>query len=208
MTRTSRRLATTTVAALLAIGGTSVAAISSAGAQTADPPATITDPTAPVSMTVTVHLPLIGDVTLTVDTATGEISDVSVTPLAEVAVSDPVVADHHITIDVTYADGTTATVVLEVEGEDGGVSVEIGAPDDGSDDDGDHSGPPPIEDRGESAEHRQDFQGHRGHGEGIPESNVAPTPPTPENDQRGDVHSQDQGQGRQDRHDDGQESDD
>ena len=172
--RRTARIATTSIAALLAIGGTTAATMLTAAAQTVDPPTTVApDPAIPVSLVATIDLPMIGVVTVTLDASSDGISDVSFTPADGVTSGTTTIDRHHVQLDVVFADGTTQTIRLEAEVRDGEATIEVEdhdgdhASDDDHESDDDHTGPPAIEDRGRSAEHRQDDQGHNGRGQGV-----------------------------------------
>ena len=170
--RRTARIASASVAALLAIGGTTAATMLTAGAQTVDPPTTVApDPATPVTLVATIDLPMIGVVTITLDAANEGISDVTFTPADGITSGATTIDRHHVQLDVVLADGTTQTIRLEAKIRDGQATIEIDDHDDANDrdhdSDDDHAGPPAIEDRGNSAEHRQDDQGHNGRGRGV-----------------------------------------
>lgn len=154
------RTAAASLAALLAVSGTMTVTTGLAAAQTA-PPTTVGEPspttTAPALPTeFAVTLPGLGDISLSVDPATGAIVSLVVTPIDGVTASDPAPTHGGVRIDFTLADGTVKAIVVEVHARDGSFSVEIET-DDGEDGgDGTHSGPPPIDQRGNSTNHRND----------------------------------------------------
>ncbi len=166
-----KRTAAISMAALLTVGGASTALVATAGAQTVDPPTTTTtvDPTAPVVTDFPITLAGLGDISLSVDPTTHEISNIVVTPLDGITVADPIAVHNGIQLDFTLADGTVKSIVVEVEGHHGQVRLEVEGPES---EDGEHhgDGPPPIEDRGVSSEHRNDD--HDRHG---PDATTPPT---------------------------------
>ena len=156
-----KRAAAISMAALLSVGGTTAALATTAGAAVTDPsPTTSIDPTtpttapAPAVTAFSVTLAGLGDISLSVDPITREISNIVVTPIDGVTVADPVAVHNGIQLDFTLADGSVRSIVVEIEGHHGTVRVEIEDPE--SDDDEHGDGPPAIEDRGRSAEHRND----------------------------------------------------
>lgn len=156
---TRSRTAALSLSALLAVGGTAALTTGLAAAQT-DPSTTTTvaAPTAPTDVALT--LPGLGDIALSVDPATGAILALTVTPIDGVTVADPIPVHHGVQLDFTLADGTVRSIVVEVHARDGAVRVEVEPADDDEGEDHEHAGPPPIDQRGESADHRQDDTGH------------------------------------------------
>lgn len=154
------RTAAVSLTALLAMGGTTALTTGIAAAQT-DPSTTtsttVAAPSAPTDIAIT--LPGLGDIALSVDPTTGAIVSLTVTPIDGVTVADPVPVHNGVQLDFTLADGTVVSKVVEVKVRDGAVEVEIEAADDEVEDQ-QHSGPPPIDQRGESAEHRNDDNEH------------------------------------------------
>lgn len=181
-----RRAAAFSVAALLSVGGASTVMASTAGAQvtssstssTSIPQTTSTTQAPGVVVTdFSVTLAGLGDITLSVDPTTREISNIVVTPLDGITVADPIAVHNGVQLDFTLADGTVRSIVVEIEGHHGQVRIEVEEEtEDEGDDDRRREGPPAIEDRGVSAEHRNDDNGHRGRGSGIPTTTT--TPPT------------------------------
>ncbi len=186
-----KRVAAISMAALLSLGGATAIA-STAGAQstssttTSDPSVTVTD--------FSVTLAGLGDLTLTIDPVTHEISNIVVVPLDGITASDPVAVHHGVQIDFILADGTVRSIVVEVEDHHGQVRIEI-EDDTGELSDDDHSGdgPPAIADRGRSAEHRNDDKGHQGpgaSGTSVP-GDATTSAPTPQSDRGATIRSQD-----------------
>jgi len=172
-----KRTAAISMAALLSVGGATAALASTAGAVGTDPssPTTSIDPTTPTTAPavppevtgLSITLAGLGDISLSVDPVTHEISNIVVTPIDGVTATDPVVVRNGIQLQFTLTDGTVRSIVVEVEGHHGQVRLEV--EDEESDDDhGD--GPPPIAERGRSADHRNDQ--HDRHGPDVT------TPPT------------------------------
>lgn len=165
-----KRAAAISMAALLSVGGATTALAATAGAQTVDPSTTTTsiDPTtsttevtAPVVTDFSITLAGLGDISLSVDPITHEISNIVVTPLDGITVADPIAVHNGIQLDFTLADGTVKSVAVEVEGHHGTVRLEVEGPE-SEDEARQGDGPPPIEDRGESAEHRNDDHDRHG----------------------------------------------
>lgn len=186
-----KRVAAISMAALLSLGGATAIA-STAGAQstssttTSDPSVTVTD--------FSVTLAGLGDLTLTIDPVTHEISNIVVVPLDGITASDPVAVHHGVQIDFILADGTVRSIVVEVEDHHGQVRIEIeDDTDELSDDDHSGDGPPAIADRGRSAEHRNDDKGHQGpgaSGTSVP-GDATTSAPTPQSDRGATIRSQD-----------------
>ena len=164
------RTAAVSLTALLAVGGTTALTAGLAGAQVVDPPssttstsidpATTTTTVAPGLPTdVAITLPGLGDIALSVDPATGEIVSLTVTPIDGVTVADPIPVHHGVQLDFTLADGTVTSMIVEVHARNGAVKVEV-EPADEEAAEHEHSGPPPVDQRGESAEHRNDDNDH------------------------------------------------
>lgn len=183
-----KRAAAISMAALLSVGGATTALAASAGAQTVEPSTTTTsiDPTtstteltAPVVTDFSITLAGLGDISLSVDPITHEISNIVVTPLDGITVADPIAVHNGIQLDFRLADGAVKSVVVEIEGHHGTVRLEVDAPE--SENGSQHGdGPPAIEDRGNSADHRNDD--HDRHGPDAtappatnPTTNGAPT---------------------------------
>lgn len=150
------RTAAVSLTALLALGGTTATLTGLAAAQT-EQPTTVTTPSAPTDVTLT--LPGLGDIAMSVDSSTGAVLSITVTPIDGVTVGDPVPVHHGVLLDFTLADGTVRSVVVEVRARDGAVKVEVEPADDDGED-GLHGGPPPVDERGESADHRNDDNEH------------------------------------------------
>lgn len=171
MTR-PRNAAALALVALLATGSAIALATGPAVAQTATPSSTdstetapaTTDPLLPAEFSMTI--PGLGDIALALDPSTGEILTVTVTPIEGVTAADPVPVHNGIRLEFTLADGTIRAMVVEIEFDDDGIEIEIEPADDGDDsDDGDErgehrNGPPPVAERGRSAEHRNDDNEH------------------------------------------------
>lgn len=171
MTR-PRTAAAVSLAALLAIGGTTALAAGPAGAQTdpstttstVDPSPVVPEPGQPIDLALT--LPGLGDLTLSFDPTSGEILTLVVTPLEGVTAADPVPVHNGVLLEFTLADGSVRAVVIEID--DDGIEIEIEHMDDPGDhhgddeddDDEDRNGPPPVAERGRSAEHRNDDNEH------------------------------------------------
>ena len=169
------RAAAISLAALLSVGGATTALVSIAGADATDPSTTTTtEAPAPAVTDFSSTLAGLGDISLTFDPITHEISNIVVTPLDGITAALPVAVHNGIQLVFTMADGTVKTIVVEVEGDHGTVTIEVEDPeseDDEQQSDGHRSdGPPPIEDRGVSADHRND--NHDRHGPDVT------TPPT------------------------------
>ncbi len=165
-----KRAAAISMAALLSVGGATTALAATAGAQTVEPSTTTTsiDPTtsttevtAPVVTDFSITLAGLGDISLSVDPITHEISNIVVTPLDGITVADPIAVHNGIQLDFTLADGTVKSVVVEIEGHHGTVRLEVEDPE-SENDDHHGDGPPAIEDRGNSAEHRNDAHDRHG----------------------------------------------
>lgn len=174
-----KRAAAISMAALLSVGGATTVLANTAGAQTPDQSTTSTsvDTTTPtieapaISVTdFSITLAGLGDISLSVDPITREISNIVVTPLDGITVSDPIAVHNGVQLDFTLADGTVKSIVVEIEGHHGQVRIEIEDETEDEFDDDHGNGPPAIEDRGNSAEHRNDD--HDRHGPN------ATTPPT------------------------------
>lgn len=173
-----KRAAAISMAALLSVGGatTVLATTASAGvldssttSTSVDPTTPTTDAPAPAITDFSITLAGLGDISLSVDPTTHEISNIIVTPLDGISVADPIAVHNGIQLDFTLADGTVKSIVVEVEGHHGQVRIEVEDPE--SEDDAHHGdGPPAIEDRGVSAEHRNDE--HDRHG---PDATTPPT---------------------------------
>jgi len=185
-----KRAAAISMAALLSVGGATTVLANAAGAQTPDQSTTSTsvDTTTPtteapaISVTdFSITLAGLGDISLSVDPITREISNIVVTPLDGITVGDPIAVHNGVQLDFTLADGTVKSIVVEIEGHHGQVRIEIEdeSEDEFDDDHGDDhgDGPPAIEDRGNSAEHRNDD--HDRHG---PDSTSPPTASPTTND--------------------------
>ena len=165
-----KRAAAISMAALLSVGGATTVLASTAGAgvndsstteTTIDPTTPTTEALAPVVTDFSITLAGLGDISLSVDPTTHEISNIVVTPLDGITVADPIAVHNGIQLDFTLADGTVKSVVVEVEGHHGTVRLEVEDPE-SEDEAHNGNGPPPIEDRGVSAEHRND--NHDRHG--------------------------------------------
>ena len=165
-----KRAAAISMAALLSVGGATTALAASAGAQTVEPSTTTTsiDPTtstteatAPVVTDFSITLAGLGDISLSVDPITHEISNIVVTPLDGITVADLIAVHNGIQLDFTLADGTVKSIVVEVEGHHGTIRLEVEDPE-SEDDDHHGDGPPAIEDRGNSAEHSNDAHDRHG----------------------------------------------
>ncbi len=178
-----KRAAAISMAALLSVGGATTALVSIAGAAATDPSATTTtvDPTtpttdvpAPAVTDLSSSLTGLGNISLTFDPITHEISNIVVTPLDGITAAVPIAMHNSIQLVFTLADGTVTTLVVEVEGDHGTVTLELDnqSPEDAAEQGGGHrsDGPPPIEDRGVSADHQND--NHDRHGPDVT------TPPT------------------------------
>ena len=178
-----KRAAAISMAALLSVGGATTVLANTAGAQTPDQSTTSTsvDTTTPTTeapaLSVTdfsITLAGLGDISLSVDPITHEISNIVVTPLDGITVGDPIAVHNGVQLDFTLADGTVKSIVVEIEGHHGQVRIEIEDETEDEFDDDHGNGPPAIEDRGNSAEHRNDD--HDRHG---PDSTSPPaTTPT------------------------------
>jgi len=173
MTR-PRTAAAVSLAALLAIGGTTALAAGPAGAQTdpstttstVDPSPVVPEPGQPIDLALT--LPGLGDLTLSFDPTSGEILTLVVTPLEGVTAADPVPVHNGVLLEFTLTDGSVRAVVVEID--DDGIEIEFEHMDDpenhheddedDDDADEDRSGPPPVAERGRSAEHRNDDNEH------------------------------------------------
>lgn len=152
------RTAALSLAALLTIGGTTAASAGLAAAQTDPTTSSTVDPSAPTTVPVT--LPGLGDIELTFDPATGAIEVLTVTPIEGITLTGSTSVRNGIRLDFTLADGTVTSRIVELEVDDGVVKVEVDSADDATEDDQGHAGPPPISERGVSAEHRNDDNGH------------------------------------------------
>ena len=179
-----KRAAAISMAALLSVGGATTALVSIAGAAATDPSVTrTTEAPAPVVTDLASTLTGLGDISLTFDPITHEISNLVVTPLDGITVATSIAVRNGIQLVFTLADGTVTTIVVEVEGDHGTVTLEVEGPEpeDGEQQsDGRRSdGPPPIEDRGVSADHRND--NHDRHGPDVtnPLTTTPPTTATP-----------------------------
>jgi len=197
-----KRAAAISMAALLSVGGATTVLATTASAGVADSSTTTTvdattpttEATAPVVTDFSITLAGLGDISLSVDPTTHEISNILVTPLDGIAIADPIAVHNGIQLDFTLADGTVKSVVVEVEGHHGTVRLEVEGPE--SEDEAHHGdGPPPIEDRGESAEHRND--NHDRHGPDLngppattPTSTVS-SAPSDDFDESGSSNNQD-----------------
>lgn len=179
-----KRAAAISMAALLTVGGAATMMATTAGAVVNDPSTTsttldsttpTTESTVPAITEFSITLAGLGDISLSLDPVTQEISNILVTPLDGITVADPIAVHNGIQLDFTLADGTVKSIVVEVEGHHGQIRIEVEDPESEDDeldeDDEDRGdGPPPIEDRGVSSEHRNDD--HDRHGP------WATTPPT------------------------------
>ena len=158
-----RRTAAASLAAALTFGGASVAHAAETTTTTTDASAPITEPVAPVIDSFMLNLPGLGAIDVSVDTTTGEIRTILVTPVDGVTASDPTIVNGGVQIDFTLADGTIRSIIVTAETEHGRVEIEIEDPSfDDSDDDHD-GGPPDISDRGESEDHRNDGEHRNDH---------------------------------------------
>ncbi|MBU3702156.1 MAG: hypothetical protein FGM58_08950 [Acidimicrobiia bacterium] len=169
MTR-PRNAAAVSLAALLAIGATTALAAGPAAAQTdrstststVDPSPVVPEPGQPTDLALT--LPGLGDVNLTFDPTSGQIVTLTVTPLEGVTAADPVPVHNGVLLEFALSDGSVRAVVIEID--DDGIEVEVEHMGDPGDHRGDgnndelHSGPPPVAERGRSAEHRNDDNEH------------------------------------------------
>ena len=182
-----KRAAAISMAALLSVGGATTALAASAGAQTVEPSTTTTsiDPTtstteatAPVVTDFSITLAGLGDISLSVDPITHEISNIVVTPLDGITVADLIAVHNGIQLDFTLADGTVKSIVVEVEGHHGTIRLEVEDPE-SEDDDHHGDGPPAIEDRGNSAEHRNDAHDRHGPNATTPPATNPTTPGSP-----------------------------
>lgn len=173
-----KRTAAISMAALLSVGGASAVLATTAGAAVVDSstPSTSIDPPTPTTTpapevtALSITLAGLGDISLSVDPVTREISNIIVTPIDGVTASDPVAVHNGIQLDFTLADGTVRSIVVEIEGHHGQIRLDVENAEDDEDDDHHGDGPPAIEDRGRSAEHRNDA--HDRHG---PDLNAPPT---------------------------------
>lgn len=175
-----KRAAAISMAALLSVGGATTALVSIAGAAATDPSATTTtEAPAPAVTDLSSTLAGLGDISLTFDPITHEISNIVVTPLDGITAAMSVAVHNGIQLVFTMADGTVKTIVVEVEGDHGTVTLEFDnqSPKDAAEQgDGRRSaGPPPVEDRGVSADHRND--NHDRHGPDVTNPPTT-TPPT------------------------------
>jgi len=183
-----KRAAAISLAALLSVGGASTVLANSAGAQTPDQSTTSStvDETTPtteapaISVTdFSITLAGLGDISLSVDPITREISNIVVTPLDGITVRDPIAVHNGVQLDFTLADGTVTSIVVEIEGHHGQVRIEIEDETEDEFDDDHGNGPPAIEDRGNSAEHRNDDHDRHGPGLTAPPSTTPATPDAP-----------------------------
>ena len=174
-----KRAAAISMAALLSVGGATTALVSIAGAAATDPSATTTtEAPAPAVTDLSSTLAGLGDISLTFDPITHEISNIVVTPLDGITAAMSVAVHNGIQLVFTLADGTVKTIFVEVEGDHGTVTLEFDnqSPEDAEQGGGHRSdGPPPIEDRGVSADHRND--NHDRHGPDVTNPPTT-TPPT------------------------------
>ncbi|CAB4598087.1 unannotated protein [freshwater metagenome] len=175
-----KRAAAISMAALLSVGGATTALVSIAGAAATDPSATTTtEAPAPAVTDLSSTLAGLGDISLTFDPITHEISNIVVTPLDGITAAMSVAVHNGIQLVFTLADGTVKTIFVEVEGDHGTVTLEFDnqSPEDAAEQGGGHrsDGPPPIEDRGVSADHRND--NHDRHGPDVTNPPTT-TPPT------------------------------
>ena len=192
------RTAAVSLTALLALGGTTTATAGMAAAQTEPTsPTTSTTVAAPSTPTdVTITLPGLGDIALSVDSSTGAVLSIVVAPIDGVTVSDPVAVHNGVLLDFTLADGTVRSLVVEVRARDGAIRVEVEPADEDEDDDHVHGGPPPVEERGDSADHRNDDG--RGNGQHLGTSTTVDDGPQTSDSSalRSPEDRQDQDQGR------------
>jgi hypothetical protein len=179
-----KRAAAISMAALLSVGGATTALVSIAGAAATDPSATTTtEAPAPAVTDLSSTLAGLGDISLTFDPITHEISNIVVTPLDGITAAMSVAVHNGIQLVFTLADGTVTTIVVEVEGDHGTVTLEFDnqSPEDAAEQGGGHrsDGPPPIEDRGVSADHRNDNHDRHGPDVTTPPTTTSTTTVTP-----------------------------
>lgn len=163
-----RRTAAASLAAALTFGGASLAHAADASTIT-DPTTSTTEPAAPVIDAFTLELPGLGSIDVSVDTTTGQITTILVTPVDGVTASDPTVVNGGVQIDFTLTDGSTRSIIVSAETEHGRVEIEIDDPSTEGPDVHHGDGPPPIADRGESEDHRNDGDHRDEHSEGRSE---------------------------------------
>jgi len=82
-------------------------------------------PDAIVDGTATVTLAGLGDITFTIDPATGEIQTITVTPVAEMTAGDPIGIREGIELTFTATDGTIQVIKLRTETEHGVTRFEV-----------------------------------------------------------------------------------
>ncbi|MCX6510007.1 MAG: hypothetical protein NT081_04240 [Actinobacteria bacterium] len=179
-----KRAAAISLAALLSVGGATTALVSIAGADANDPSVTTTtEASAPAVTDFSSTLAGLGDISLTFDPITHEISNIVVTPLDGITAAVPIAVNNSIQLVFTLADGTVMSIVVEVEGDHGSVTLEFDnqSPEDAAEKGGGHrsDGPPPIEDRGVSADHRNDNHDRHGPDVATPPTTTPTTTVTP-----------------------------
>ena len=130
------RIAAASVSALVVLGGAGVASAQSVPDPTTtipDPTTTVPDPTttvpAPVADTFSFTIVGLGDLTVSVDPTTGDISNVVVAPIDGVTVGSPVTVHNGVQLDFTLADGTVSTVIIRTESHHAKLELEIILPD-------------------------------------------------------------------------------
>ena len=186
------RIAAASVSALVVLGGAGIAS-----AQSVPEPTTIPDPTttvpAPVADTFSFTIVGLGDLTVSIDPATGDIANVVVAPIDGVTASSPVPVHNGVQLDFTLADGTVSSIIIRTESHHSKLELEIILPDGrkvelhgttpvtidpanppSDDDEGEHQG----EDRGQ----------HEGADESAhPGDHVVTAPDTPGTQRSGEV---------------------
>jgi len=187
-----KRAAAISMAALLSVGGATTALVSIASAAANDPSTTTTtvDPTtpttdvpAPAVTDLSSTLAGLGDISLTFDPITHQISNIVVTPLDGITAAVPIAAHDGIRLVFTLADGTVTSLVVEVDGDHGTLTLEFDnqPPEDAAEQGASRrsDGPPPIEDRGVSADHRNDNHDRHGPDVTTPPKATSTTTVTP-----------------------------
>jgi hypothetical protein len=174
----SRRSAALVFGGCLTLGGVA-ASTGSAYALDSAPSSTVPAPVGaePYSFTI----PGVGTLALTLDPATGVVSDVLVTPVDGMTAGTPEVSGEGVKVAFTAADGTIHVVEAEVKRRDGvlRIETEVELEDEGEhhNDDGEHH----QEDKQGRWHENANGDGHfdnSGHGRGAGRSNLTPSQPS------------------------------
>lgn len=167
----------------LAFGGVAATA-GTAFAVDATPTTTApTSPTPNAAVPYTVTIPGVGTLSLTLDPATGAVSDVVVTPAEGLTAGTPTVTTEGVKVVLTATDGTVRVLEAQVEQSEHGVRIETEVDTEADTQHTDHES-------AQGAAHENDHKGpdnntvhgHSGDHHGDPGTSVSTPPPSNTND--------------------------